>query len=202
MQYIFSFVHIYVNTCVSGYLSYPYDVVPIRAGFAVCCTWVKQRNSGLDAWESTQLQTTDLGTASCLRYFRQSIGSREHPDQTVVLGFLRFPADDPRNQFWKTEGLTLPKLGMEARDQFLSKVFNVSLICVSKKDPYLELERISGAAEVGEVNQVLQSFLLGLHADKPKQVTRSHFTVASITFRPLRACLERVFGGGPAASKR
>ena len=110
MQYIFSFVHIYVNTCVSGYLSYPYDIVPIRAGFAVCCTWVKQRNSGLDAWESTQLQATDLGTASCLRYFRQSIGSREHPDQTVVLGFLRFPADDPRNQFWKTEGLTLPKL--------------------------------------------------------------------------------------------
>lgn len=42
------------------------------------------------------------------------------------------------------------QVGMEAGDQFLSEVFNVSLTCVSKKNPYLELERISGAAEVGQ----------------------------------------------------
>ena len=35
-------------------------VAPLSAG-------VKQRNSGLDAWASTQLQAADLGTASRLR---------------------------------------------------------------------------------------------------------------------------------------
>eukprot|EP00435_Cladocopium_sp_Y103_P001062 s4245_g1.t1 len=64
-------------------------------------------NSGLDAWESTQPQATDLGT-----------------------------------------------------------VFNVSLMCVSKKDPYLELERISGAAEVlRHPNVELRFFEHAVHAE-------------------------------------
>lgn len=64
-------------------------------------------------------------------------------------------ADFPRNL--GTNGPHNSVEGMEAGDQFLSEVFNASLTCVSKKDPYLELERISGAAEVGQAYEVLQN---------------------------------------------
>ena len=43
-----------------------------------------------------------------------------------------------------------PKPGNHWAPEINSEVFNASLTCVSKKDPYLELERISGAAEVGQ----------------------------------------------------
>ena len=110
--YLLLYAHQCKHMCIRiSILSLLYDIVkseldllfvaPLSAG-------VKQRNSGLDAWASTQLQAADLGTASRLRYFRQSIGSREPLDQTVVLvclgkGFLRlqiFP------ETWKPLGLT------------------------------------------------------------------------------------------------
>lgn len=48
----------------------------------------------------------------------------------------------------------------------LGTVFNASLTCVSKKDPYLELERISGAAEVLRHPKVeLRFFEHAVHAE-------------------------------------
>ena len=57
----------------------PSPVVTLSTPSQICCllplsAGVEQRNSGLDAWESTQSQATDLGTASCLRYFRHVQG--------------------------------------------------------------------------------------------------------------------------------
>ena len=80
--YLLLYAHQCKHMCIRiSILSLLYDIVKSELDLlfvAHLSAGVKQRNSGLGAWASTQLQAADLGTASRLRYFRQSIGSREH----------------------------------------------------------------------------------------------------------------------------
>ena len=66
-----------------------------------------------------------------------------------------------------------PKPGNHWAPEINSEVFNASLTCVSKKDPYLELERISGAAEVGQAYEVLQNDVRPTDENRPWKLTTS-----------------------------